>query len=140
MTAVQKPQMGKRAWTDAQRAEQGRKLRARKIWLKSTGPKTPEGKSISCLNALTHGATSRPAKDFQRHFRLYYTRLRMAFHKKWELITFLKNELRDPPAKKPLSSLIVAPFMRVLPQDVRPRSGGSSQYRLKYHLNPLTSC
>jgi hypothetical protein len=55
MNAVPKPQeprrQGQRSWTDAQRAEQARKLRTRQIWLKSSGPKTIEGKRTSSQNA-----------------------------------------------------------------------------------------
>ena len=42
---------GQRSWTDAQRAEQSRRLRSRQIWLTSTGPKTEDGKRISSRNA-----------------------------------------------------------------------------------------
>ena len=56
MNAVAKPRndlqgQGQRTWTDAQRAEQSAKLRARQIWLKSTGPCTPQGKINSSKNA-----------------------------------------------------------------------------------------
>ena len=55
MNAVASPQMtrgqGHRTWTDAQRAEQAAKLHARQIWLKSTGPKTEQGKINSSQNA-----------------------------------------------------------------------------------------
>ena len=65
---------GQRSWTDAQRAEQAAKLRARKIWLKSTGPKTEEGKAASSQNATTHGCYRIEFKQIclwlrmQRHF------------------------------------------------------------------------
>ena len=93
MNAVVKSLNGIRSWTDAQRAEQAAKLHARKIWLKSTGPRTTQGKSISRLNALTHGGTSRPAKDFMAHFRGYHALLRLCFQKKRELLQIQKNEL-----------------------------------------------
>lgn len=52
MNAVAKPRLqGQRSWTDAQRAEQSAKLRARQIWLKSTGPRTEHGKSVSSKNS-----------------------------------------------------------------------------------------
>jgi len=65
---------GQRSWTDAQRAEQTAKLRARKIWLKSTGPKTEEDKAASSQNATTHGCYGIEFKQIclwlrmQRHF------------------------------------------------------------------------
>ena len=100
MNTVPKPETppkrrGQRAWTDAQRAEQAAKLRTRQIWLKSTGPRTPHGKSISRLNALTHGATSRPAKDFMAHFKTYHAFIRLCWAKRAELIRIQKNELID---------------------------------------------
>ncbi len=99
MDTVPKPKrprsQGQRSWTDAQRAEQAAKLRARKIWTKSTGPRTTHGKSISRLNALTHGGTSRPAKAFMAHFRHYHALLRICFQKKRELLQIQKNELID---------------------------------------------
>ena len=52
MSAVRKK--GQRHWTAEQRLEQSRKMRERKIWLKSTGPKTPAGKAASSQNAAKH--------------------------------------------------------------------------------------
>ena len=59
MNAVAKPRdepqekrgQGQRTWTDAQRAQQAVNLRARQIWLKSTGPKTEQGKINTSKNA-----------------------------------------------------------------------------------------
>lgn len=53
-----------REWTPEQREEQGRKLSERKIWLASTGPRTPEGKAISSQNGLKHGGRSRHMSAF----------------------------------------------------------------------------
>ncbi len=52
-----------RNWTPEQRAEQSRKLRERKIWLKSTGPKTANGKHISAHNAVKHGRFSADRRE-----------------------------------------------------------------------------
>lgn len=59
MNAVAKPRdepqekrgQGQRTWTDAQRAEQSVNLRTRQIWLKSTGPRTEQGKINTSKNA-----------------------------------------------------------------------------------------
>ena len=69
MSAVPKPQyvrrQGQRTWTDAQRAEQARKLNARQIWRKSTGPRTWQGKRISSQNALKSGKFSAETKSIR---------------------------------------------------------------------------
>ena len=44
----------KSAWTPERRARQAEIIRKTKPWLKSTGPKTEEGKAISSRNALMH--------------------------------------------------------------------------------------
>jgi len=44
-------------WTPEARARQAERIRERKPWLKSTGPRTDEGKSISRMNALKSGAS-----------------------------------------------------------------------------------
>ena len=47
-----------KGWTLARRRRQAVAIRKFKPWLKSTGPKTPTGKSISSQNALQHGLRS----------------------------------------------------------------------------------
>ena len=42
----------KLAWTPERRAKQAANIRRTKPWLHSTGPTTPEGKSISSRNAF----------------------------------------------------------------------------------------
>ena len=58
-----------RDWTPAQREQQARKLRERKIWLVSTGPKSPEGKKTSSQNALKHGKRCGAARRLNQVFR-----------------------------------------------------------------------
>ncbi len=95
---------GQRTWTDAQRAQQAANLHARQIWLTSTGPRTAEGKAISRCNALKHGATSRPAKNFMRQFRTYREFLRLCWQKRAEIIEKQKNELINRNSKKHVSN------------------------------------
>lgn len=59
-----------RAWTPEQRLEQSRKLRERKIWLVSTGPRTSSGKKTSSQNSLKHGGRSAAAQRFRTLCRL----------------------------------------------------------------------
>ncbi len=71
MSAVPKPRLqGQRSWTDAQRAEQARKLNERKIWLASTGPRTAEGKHTSSQNARSASYEERQElRAMQRYLR-----------------------------------------------------------------------
>jgi len=69
MSAVLKPQ---RVWTPEQRLIQSRNLRERQIWLKSTGPRTENGKSISSRNARHDDYENRVAqKSEMRHIKAY---------------------------------------------------------------------
>jgi hypothetical protein len=43
--------MGRKAWTDEQKAKQSALIHNWQPWKKSTGAKTPEGKAISSMNA-----------------------------------------------------------------------------------------
>lgn len=86
---------GQRLWTDAQRAEMAEICRARQVWANSTGPRTEKGKSISRLNALKHGAYSRPVLNFMKHFKNYQAFLRLLWAKRSQLARFQRNELGD---------------------------------------------
>ena len=112
MNAVVKSLNGIRSWTDAQRAEQAAKLHARKIWLKSTGPRTPEGKAASSANArkpdyeyrMADRAELRAMNAYLRTQKSYIDLLNI-FHKQWDRLNaaqhdavesqlyFLENEL-----------------------------------------------
>jgi hypothetical protein len=73
-------------WTDERRARHSAAIRIWSPWNTSTSPRTAEGKAISRCNALTHGATSRPAKDFMRNFRSYRQFLRLCWQKRAALL------------------------------------------------------
>lgn len=45
--------------TEEERQRRRDSIRATKPWLKSTGPRTPEGKAISSSNGLKHGCCSK---------------------------------------------------------------------------------
>jgi hypothetical protein len=47
-----------KSWTLERRAAQRARMKAQKPWLKTTGPKTPEGKAAVSQNALKHGYRS----------------------------------------------------------------------------------
>lgn len=55
-----------RGWTPERRARQSAMMRARKIWLKSTGPKTAAGKARSARNAAKPHLRRDPARIIQK--------------------------------------------------------------------------
>ena len=56
-------------WTPERRAKQAELIRSTKPWLKSTGPRTEEGKARSASNGLKHGFRSRPFIEQVRNER-----------------------------------------------------------------------
>jgi hypothetical protein len=67
--------MAARRWTDKQRAAASARIRAQKPWLRSTGPRTEDGKRRASRNARKHGMRSAVMRDLykvlaeQRRFR-----------------------------------------------------------------------
>lgn len=55
-------------WTPERRARQSALIRTWQPWKKSTGPKTPEGKTRSS-HALKHGMGRRALRDLRREMR-----------------------------------------------------------------------
>jgi len=56
-------------WTPERRAKQAELIRGTKPWLKSTGPRTEQGKARSASNALKHGFRSRAFIELVRNER-----------------------------------------------------------------------
>jgi hypothetical protein len=83
-----------RVWTPEQRAEQSRKMRERKIWLASTGPKTLAGKQKSSRNAYKHGGRCGKHKNLRILLKKYalWTKLYNNIYKNPSKVT---NELID---------------------------------------------
>jgi hypothetical protein len=99
-----------RDWTPEQRLEQSCKLRERKIWLKSTGPRTPEGKQASSRNArkasyeqrqemkqiMHYLRTQKSYLDLLKYFIKQQDRMTSNQRSRVSLHLFIfENELRD---------------------------------------------
>jgi hypothetical protein len=76
---VGKPKGRQGGWTPAKCLQQSAKLRAQKIWLGSTGPRTTEGKQKSALNACKAGYEQRRAEKLQAQRVRNYVRLNRIF-------------------------------------------------------------
>jgi hypothetical protein len=55
-----------KGWSNDRRAKQRAAIYRWRPWDKSTGPKSPEGKSATARSSLKHGATTRAAKAERR--------------------------------------------------------------------------
>jgi len=63
---------GKKAgkgWPLERRLRQAQRIRAQKIWEKTTGPKTPSGKDAAKMNAAKHGLRSESYRTVCALFR-----------------------------------------------------------------------
>jgi hypothetical protein len=82
--------------TNAQVADSRRAQSARENARKSTGPRTPEGKSRAAQNALTHGAFAQnlllPHED-KEHFAQHYCTMLKSLHPANALQTFLAQRI-----------------------------------------------
>ncbi len=77
MNAVPQQSPQAKGWSPERRARQSTMMRARKIWTKSTGPKTAAGKAKSAANSFKHGGRRAEIRMFyaaltrqQRYIRL----------------------------------------------------------------------
>jgi len=111
---------GQRVWTDAQRAEQARKIRDHHIWCQSTGPKTSAGKATSACNSYKHGRFTYEKKILRWYTRLAVMRLKQLkcrlayanYKRENELI----NQNGDSPRSKP-DIMAYYPYFKVHPLD-----------------------
>jgi hypothetical protein len=79
-------------WTDERRAKHSAAIRTWSPWKNSTGPRTEGGKSISRCNALKHGASSRPAKNFMRQLQSFHKFLNLCWQKRAALAEQQKQQ------------------------------------------------
>jgi len=67
-----------RGWPPKRRMQQSARARATKIWRHTRGPKTPQGKAISCQNALKHGHCSASWRQLRKALSAYRRFLKLA--------------------------------------------------------------
>lgn len=67
-----------RGWPPERRKAQAARLRAAKIWTRSTGPKTEKGKAICAANSRRHGFYSRGYRALRKAMALYRQFLKLA--------------------------------------------------------------
>ena len=70
MTNEVKQKAGSTGWSPERRAAQAARMRARKPWLKSTGPRSAAGKRTAKMNALKHGHRSAQWRELSRLLRV----------------------------------------------------------------------
>jgi len=63
-------------WSAERRARQAELVKTWRPWLRSTGPKTPSGKTKSAANAVKHGVRSRDTITELRQLRRLLRRCR----------------------------------------------------------------
>jgi len=63
-------------WTPERRARQAALIQIWKPWKQSTGPRSDNGKSISSMNARTHGLRSKEWRIAESEFREYFLQCR----------------------------------------------------------------
>jgi hypothetical protein len=77
-------------WNAARRAVASERMHARKPWLKSTGPRTVQGKARTRMNALKHGGRSAAVIN-ERRAAVHYLRQQRAFLQQVRLLLRLRR-------------------------------------------------
>lgn len=58
-------------WTPEARAVQAARMREQQSWIKSTGPKTEDGKTRAAQNSFKHGLDSKTGLELRALLRLH---------------------------------------------------------------------
>ena len=122
-----------RGWPPERRKAQSARMKAAKIWMKSTGPKTPEGKAICAQNARKrgfHDAGYRALREAMRYYTKFLKLVRAIFKEVRkrqaagyggaykmtikEMRSFPQNRENGPPdiIFSPIKNLCRAPYSR----------------------------
>lgn len=92
-------------WTTERRAEKARVINDNKPWRCATGPKTLQGKAVSCQNALKHGLCTRSVKRLKQLLRAQRAFVRNVNRQTWKNIRMMQ-ENRKEMMKKPETPLM----------------------------------
>ena len=121
--------MGAYVWTEERRRAQAERARAQKPWLKSTGPRSVEGKKIASRNSYKHGLRSAPVHNLRKYMRdqrrfvaafLYLAKNRRRFLK------FFRHLPLSPVFEKPCILRLMPSFSIIIPtynrEDLLPKT------------------
>jgi len=98
-TVIKRKTPKSNGWTPQRRKAQSARVRAQKIWLQSTGPRSVAGKARSAANSLKHGCHTQDRRIRQR-FVFLALNAQKRFHHNVMLFRRLPQSLPDYAARE----------------------------------------